>query len=185
MPHVRAVPSWVARPLAEFAWMEHALLWTYVERGESPEVHGARCALAWVGGALPVAPATGETSAPTEFRTSAELIMCGTVSRGDPYPEPTWWRESGLTRFDTDERRRWWEAWAGYGWTRAIAEGAGLALAWALDATDDRLPVLPRHFEDGSRVPSDVRAECAAAIEEALTRPLPTARARGPIGAPQ
>lgn len=45
-----------------------------------------------------------------------------------------------------------------------------------MDASDDPVPVLPRHFEDGTRVPADVRAECAAAIEEALTRPLPPPR---------
>ena len=141
VPHVQAVPEWVARPLVEVVWMEHALLWTYVERGKSPEVHGARCALAWVGGVLPVTPVTGEGTAATRYRASAELIMCGAVSRGDPYPEPVWWRESGLQRFDTGERRRWWSSWSSFGWNRSIAEGAGLALAWALDASDDPVPV--------------------------------------------
>src|SRR4051794_26733806 len=44
VPRVRRVPDWVAPPLPQFAWMEHGLLWTYVERGKSPEVHGAQCA---------------------------------------------------------------------------------------------------------------------------------------------
>ena len=173
---MQVIPDWVMRPLVEVAWMEHALLWAYVERGRSPEVHGARCALSWVGGVLSVTPATGEAATPTAYRAHAELIISGTVSRGDPYPEPAWWRESGLQRFDTEERRRWWRSWSGFGWTQSIAEGAGLALAWALDAAGDRVPVLPRHFEDGTRVPAKVRAECAAAIEEALARPLPPAR---------
>lgn len=172
-PHVRAVPGWVARPLAEVAWMEHSLLWCYVERGKSPEVHGARCALAWIGGVFPEAPATADVAAPTEFRGCAELIICTAVSRGDPYPESAWWHRGGLQQFDTEARRRWWRAWAGYGWTRSIAEGAGTALGWALDATSERVPVLPRHLEDGSRAPAEVRAECAQAIDEALRRPLP------------
>lgn len=185
VPHVQAVPDWVARPLVEVVWMEHALLWTYVERGKSPEVHGARCALAWVGGVLPATPATGEAAAATEYRASAELIMCGSVSRGDPYPEPVWWRESGLQRFDTDERRRWWRSWSGFGWNRAIAEGAGLALAWALSASEDRVPVLPRRLEDGSLMDAAVQAECVAAIEEALSRPLPIAGVQRPVPASQ
>lgn len=184
VPHIRAVPGWVARPVAEVVWMEHALLWCYVERGKSPEVHGARCALAWVGGVFAETPATAEQATPSEFRACAELIICGAVSRGDPYPKSSWWREAGLERFDTDARRHWWGSWSGFGWTRSIAEGAGMALGWVLDVGDDQVPVLPRHFEDGSRVPAEVRTECAAAIGEALTRPMPL-RSPRPAGARQ
>ena len=60
LPRVQAVPGWVAQTHARVAWLEHGLLWTYVERGKSPEVHGAQCALAWVGGVHPTAPATAD-----------------------------------------------------------------------------------------------------------------------------
>lgn len=33
VPRVRKVPEWVVPPLAQFAWMEHGLLWCYVELG--------------------------------------------------------------------------------------------------------------------------------------------------------
>lgn len=173
VPRVQSVPPWVTRTLAQFAWMEHGLLWTYVQRGRSPEVHGAQCALAWVGGVHTTAPATADVAAPSQWRAMGELIVCGAVSRGEPYPEPGWWREAGIARLDNAERRRWWGQWSAYGWTTAIAEGAGLALSWAMGFDDDTPPVLPRHLEDGSRAPADLRQECAANIREALTRPLP------------
>lgn len=173
-PHVQAVPEWVVRPLAEVAWMEHALLWVYVTRGKSPEVHGARCALAWIRGVHPGAPATADVVAPTHARVTGELIVCGAVANGDPYPDQAWWQKYGLTELDTPARRRWREVWSGYGWTAAIASGAGLGLSWVLGFVDDNPPVLPRHFEDGSRVPAEVRRECAAAVHDVLFRPLPT-----------
>ena len=169
-PHVRATPDWVHQPLARFAWMEHALVWVYVERGKSPEVHGARCALAWAGGVLPSAPATADAAVPTEWRAMGELIVCGAISRGDPYPASRWWREAGIARLDNDARRRWWEQWSGHGWTRAIADGAGRALSWAMGFTDDTPPVLPRHLEDGSLATAELREECAAIVRDPPTR---------------
>jgi hypothetical protein len=153
--------------------MEHALLWTYVERGRSPEVHGAQSALAWVAGVHPAAPATADTAAPTQWRAMGELIVCGAVSCGDSYPGPQWWREAGIAQLDTADRRRWWRQWSAFGWTTAIADGAGRALSWALGFIDDTPPVLPRHLEDGSRATADLREECAAILREALARPLP------------
>src|SRR3954452_20859780 len=100
MPRVEAVPDWVAQTQASFAWLEHALLCTYVELGRSPECHGAQCALAWVGGVHTTAPATADVAAPTQWRGMGELIVCGAVSRGEPYPEPGWWREAGIARLD-------------------------------------------------------------------------------------
>lgn len=173
LPRVREVPDWVAPPLPEFAWMEHGLLWIYVQHGKSPEVHGAQCALAWVGGVHMTAPATADVAAPTRWRAMGELIVCGAVSRGEPYPEPGWWREAGIARLDSAERRRWWGQWSTYGWTTAIAEGAGLTLSWAMGLNDDTPPVLPRHLEDGSRAPVELRQECAAIIREPMTRALP------------
>jgi len=173
VPRVRSVPKWVAQPLAQFAWMQHGLLWTYVKRGKSPEVHGAQCALAWVGGVLTAAPATADVAPPTQWRAMGELIVCGAVSRGEAYPDHEWWREAGIARLDSAERRRWWGHWSAYGWTTAIAEGAGLALSWAMGLSDDTPPVLPRHLEDGSRAPVELRQECAAILREALDRPLP------------
>lgn len=173
LPRVQAVPNWVAQPHARFAWLEYALLWTYVKHGKSPEVHGAQCALAWIGGVHTAAPATADVTAPTRWRAMGELIVCGAVSRGEPYPEPGWWSDAGIARLDSAERRRWWGQWSGYGWTTAIAEGAGRALSWALGFVDDTPPVLPRHLEDGSRAPVELRQECAAIIRELLTRPLP------------
>lgn len=173
VPRVRTVPDWVALPLPQFAWMEHGLLWTYVRRGKSPEVHGAQCALAWVGGVLATAPATADVVAPSQWRAMGELIVCGAVSRGDPYPEPGWWREAGIARLDSAERRRWWGQWSTYGWTTAIADGAGRALSWALGFLDDTPPVLPRHLADGSGASAELRQECAAVLREALIRPLP------------
>lgn len=172
-PRVRKLPKWVVPPLPQFAWMEHGLLWTYVKRGKSPEVHGAQCALAWVGGVHPTAPATADVAAPTRWRAMGELIVCGAVSRGESYPEPHWWREAGIARLDSAERSRWWGQWSTYGWTMAIADGAGRALSWAMGLTDDTPPVLPRHIEDGSRAEADLRQECAAALREVLARPLP------------
>ncbi|MDD7966134.1 hypothetical protein [Actinomycetospora lemnae] len=179
-PRVRMVPGWVARPLSQFMWMEHGLLWTYVRRGKSPEVHGAQCALAWVGGVHMTAPATGDVGAPTQWRAMGELIVCGAVSRGEPYPDPGWWREAGIARLDNAERRLWWGQWSTYGWTTAIADGAGRALSWALGLIDDTPPVLPRHLEDGSRASAELRRDCAAMIREALTRPQ--ADRTGPAG---
>jgi hypothetical protein len=172
-PRVQSVPGWVAPPLVQFAWMEHALLWTYVRRGKSPEVHGAQCALAWVGGVVATAPATADATGPTRWRAMGELIVCGAVSRGEPYPEPGWWSEAGITRLDSAERRRWWGQWSTYGWTTAIADGAGRALSWAMGLTDDTPPVLPRHLEDGSRATAELRQECAAIVRDVLARPLP------------
>ena len=102
-----------------------------------------------------------------------ELIVCAAVSRGEPYPDHDWWREAGIARLDSVERRRWWGQWATFGWTTAIADGAGRALSWALGFIDDTPPVLPRHLEDGSRATADLREECAAILREALARPLP------------
>ncbi|GLZ49739.1 hypothetical protein Acsp06_59240 [Actinomycetospora sp. NBRC 106375] len=145
MPRVQTVPDWVPRPLSTFSWMEQALLWAYVKRGKSPEVHGAQCALAWVGGVHPTAPATADTAAPSQWRAMGELIACGAVSRGGPYPEPQWRRDAGIARLDGAARRRWWGQWSSYGWTTAMTEGAGLALSWAMGFNDDTPPVLPRH----------------------------------------
>ncbi|MDD7934798.1 hypothetical protein [Actinomycetospora straminea] len=161
--------------------MEHGLLWCYVQRGKSPEVHGAQCALAWVGGVHSTAPATGDVAAPSQWRAMGELIVCGAVSRGEPYPDHEWWREAGIAQLDSVERQRWWAQWSSYGWTTAIAEGAGLALSWAMGFSDDAPPVLPRHLEDGSRATPELRQECAAIMREALTRSLP---ARSGLGAP-
>jgi hypothetical protein len=180
---VQAVPDWVAHTHSRFAWLEQALLWIYVKRGKSPEVHGAQCALAWVGGVLTTAPATADVAAPTQWRAMGELIVCGAVSRGEAYPDHEWWREAGITRLDSAERRRWWGQWSAYGWTTAIADGAGRALSWALGLLDDTPPVLPRHLDDGSRAPADLREECAAIIREALTRPLP--HRSGPAAPPR
>jgi len=175
-PRVLGVPDWVAPPLSQVAWMEHALLWAFVERGKSPELHGGQCALAWVGGVCPTAPATADAAAPTQWRAMGELIVCGAVSNGDSYPEPPWWRDAGIVQLDTPARRLWWEQWSDYGWTRAIADGAGRALSWALGFTAEALPVLPRHLEGGSRATAAMREECATLIREALGRPLPLQR---------
>lgn len=172
VPRVQTVPPWVERSAAELAWLEHALVWIYVKRGRSPEVHGAQCALAWVGGVSTSAPATADRTAPTRWRAMGELIVCGAVSNGDPYPEPPWWREAGIAKLETAGRRAWWEQWSTHGWTRAIAGGAGRALSWAMGLEEDTPPVLPRHLEDGSPVTEAARRECAAIMQEALTRPL-------------
>ncbi|GAA4929247.1 hypothetical protein GCM10023204_41160 [Actinomycetospora succinea] len=172
VPRVQAVPDWVAPPLTRFASMEHALLWTFVHHGRSPELHGAQSALAWVGGVNTTTPATADAAFPTRWRSMGELIVCGAVSAGDPYPAVTWWRDAGIGQLDTADRRRWWEQWSSYGWTRAIADGAGRALSWALGFSEETPPVLPRHLDDGSRATTAAREECARLIREALARPL-------------
>ena len=85
-PRVQAVPEWVAPPLVQYAWMEHALFWTYVRaRQVAGGARGAVCARLgrWCGGDR---AGDGRCDGPDSVAGDgrADRVRCGVPRRAVP-----------------------------------------------------------------------------------------------------
>lgn len=166
------MPEWVPRSRLIVSAAEDFLLWLFDATG-SPDALGSRVALAWIGG-LPDgrSPMIHQVVAPTHRRAVTEFLIAAPISKDEPHPGATWFREHDVPD-DAVPTPDFWEAHASYESTRAYARGVCTALGWALGVIDDILHMTPAYWEDGSRLSDADRQACGDVLDALTRRPVP------------
>ena len=149
--------------------VEEFLCWMTAET-RSPSVTHAWFGSRWARGvAGELAPVTLVACEPTLRRAMADLQVGAELHRRSSYPPASWFAEQGIPAREVPSAS-WWANTSGWGYGRDAVFGGVSVIAWLVGGMDDIGGLVPRFYEDGIRIPRELRRRVAPGAGRAGVR---------------